>query len=687
MKKKLAALCLPALLLFAACSPETPSKTPSSPEQSEQTPPPVTEQTLSLAELAKDHADALNTFLAAALPRLTESADLLSATFDLGDPVLEEIDTLTLAYTCKMGRFDRLFTIKELSFSSALSVQEIAEGNTYATALYTASVETVYSFAYDGKYNAENTALAAELYQMLEQDPAKDPTLLLSKESVQGVIGGKIVDVDRYTLIAQTDGSVTEYTLQVKDGDTPQEAFAEELYNTYEETCFQPELPVTYLAPQTDEIVPIDTLGELLQEFRPRTEAFLKRNTTNAIIETLGHAFSSDLLKSVRYSIGNDDATGLSSIQIEFTLQNLLVEGGETYYRSTITFDPPVSVVDIARDADELNDAIQNAAIQNNVTFAYNAKDTQLRMQEVASKLNKMGVSITDDMQVMASFSQDGTCKIAIADDTGYTQYSFTASGTGSIAQTIANAENVFVEKEYVGNEYGQGGSETPGGDINLDEDAATIAENLKPLQEAVNQAAFSDYTMSNIRWDLGEPDQNGDYDSIIIAFVRTHKSKNYTAYTVTNVTFPYSISANDLVNNPSAIEQMASQIGYNNIKSDYSCVYNLTTLTTEENNLVDAVAEHLITDGFNADLDGTIRLYTEHGAHVGSEGEYNSFTVIFINDTGIREFNFRVPYYNNYPNYGLEIWTQYIIDGQAHVITSDSVDFSENQIVVDAIS
>lgn len=303
-------------------------------------------------------------------------------------------------------------------------------------------------------------------------------------------------------------------------------------------------------------------------------------------------------------------------------------------------------------------------------------------MQEVVSKLNKMDVSITDDVQVMASFSQDGTCKIAIADDTGYTQYSFTASGTGSITEEIANADNVFVEKEYVGNEYGQGGSETPGGDIDINEDAATIAENLNPILDKVQQLRLgSNYEISDIRWDFGDM-QDGEIDTIKLGCVVTNSYGNQQ-YVVYTINLQSTITANDLVGNTSLINSLANQMSRPDILESYVCDYNPTELDSDlKKSLVDAVAEHLITDGFNADLDGTIKLYTNRGPFVSQSGEENRFTVIFINDEGIREFNFTTPYSSNLHDMINSIKTENV-----KIYETKSVDFSENQIVVDAIS
>ena len=681
--------------VFTACSNNSPEIPGPGPGPNPDNPPAPVEIVENVDDLMTNYGDEVNQFLGSdVLPEMIKNGQdvefdvnkLVDATFDLGDGSATELDSVKSVFTYNVGGKDgneRYYAVNEMTFDSPLDLDDIAEYDKHSTelsqAVADAEITTEYSANYDAAFNYENTDLAQTIYDYVAPDAPDTTHLILNHDSVQGIINGKIVDVDQYTLIAQTDGSVTEYTLQVKDGVSVEEAFANNEYNLYTDEIENFESPVVYkeYVPEIAQNPVIDNLGELLTNYETEVQDFLKNNTTNAIIETLGHAFSSDLLKSVRYSIGDNDTNSISSIQIEFTLKDLAVEGGETYYRTTINFDSPVSLVDIAKNADGLNDSIKNATIENDVTFDYNAKDTQLRMDEVFSKLDKMGVSITDDMQVMANFASDGTCKIAIADDDGYTQYSFTASDKGSITEDIENADNVFVEKEYVEDDYEQGGSENPGGDIDINEDGATIVENLEPLLDAINQTAFSDLTMSNIRWDLGEPDENGNYDSIKIAFVGTDIRYNNDYYYVVNINLPYSLSADDLVNNPSAIEGMASQIENNNIRSEYFAPYNPTTLTAEQNNLVNAVAEHLITDNFNTDLDGTIKLYTDNGQNIN----VREFSVIFINDDGIREINFSTPY-----NANLNTIINYIENNQANIVTSKSVDFSDNQIEVDEI-
>ena len=702
MKKKLAFLCLPALALFAACAPTDPQTPPSG---TVETPPPgVSPLAEDVDELMAKYGDNVNAFLENdVLQEIVEHGQtagydtdkLVDATFDLGDGSASELDSVKTIFTYNVGGDDgndRYYAINEMTFDSPLDLDDIAEYDEHSTelaqAVADADITTEYSTNYDAGYNYENSDLAQTIYDHIAPDAPDATHLILNYDGAgRGVMGGAIVNVENYTLVAQTDDSVTEYKLRFKEGVSIDEAFSssDELYTVSSEVVEEIDTPVVYkeYVPEIAHtpVIEVDNLGQLFTEYKTQTENFLKDNTFNAIYDIVGNLYNPDNVKSVRYSVGDNSASTLSSMQVEFTIKNPAVEGNETYYRATINFDSPVSLVDIANSDADLADAISNADVVRDVTFAYNAKDTQLRMDEVTTKLNTMGVTITDDMQVMASFGSNGTCNVAIADDNSYSQYSFTATNTGTLVEEFDNAENVFVEKEYVEDNYEHGGSDNPGGDIDINEDGATIVENLEPVLEAINQAAFSNYTMSNIRWDLGEPDENGNYDSIRIAFVRTNKSNDYTAYTVTNVTFPYSISADDLVNNPSAIERMASQIEYNNIRSEYTCAYNPTSLTTEQNNLVNAVADYLIPDNFNTDLDGTIKLYTNDGSAIGSSGEINRFRVIFINDEGIREFYFSTPYSNNFNN-----MIESIQNGDITIGEQKSVDFSENQIEVDEI-
>lgn len=695
------AICGVVFPVFTACT-NTPEPTPTP------TPTPTPEPTpIVLAEdvdeLMAKYGDNVNAFLENdVLQEIVEhgqtagyDADkLVDATFDLGDGSASELDSVKTIFTYNVGGDDgndRYYAINEMTFDSPLDLDDIAEYDEHSTelaqAVADADITTEYSTNYDAGYNYENSDLAQTIYDHIAPDAPDATHLILNYDGAgRGVMGGTIVDVENYTLVAQTDDSVTEYKLRFKEGVSIDEAFSssDELYTVSSEVVEEIDTPDVYkeYVPEIAHtpVIEVDNLGQLFTEYKTQTENFLKDNTFNAIYDIVGNLYNPDNVKSVRYSVGDNSASTLSSMQVEFTIKNPAVEGNETYYRATINFDSPVSLVDIANNDSDLTDTIRNADVVRDVTFAYNAKDTQLRMDEVVSKLNAMGVSITDDMQVMASFGSNGTCNVAIADNDGYSQYSFTATNHGTLVEKFDNAENVFVEKEYVEDNYEQGGTENPGGDINIDEDAATIAENLQPLQEAINKAAFSNYTMSDIRWDLGEPDQDGNYDSIRIAFVGINKNNNNSTYIVANVDFPYSISANDLVNTPSVIEEMASKIGYNSVMPEYYTTYNPTTLTTEQNNLVDAVADYLITDGYNADLDGTIKLYTNYGPEAA--GTVNRFTIIFINDEGIREFNFNTPYNSN-----LNTMIEYIKNGQATITSQEIVDFSDNQIVVDEIN
>lgn len=691
------AICGVVFPVFTACT-NTPEPTPTP------TPTPTPEPTpIVLAEdvdeLMAKYGDNVNAFLENdVLQEIVEhgqtagyDADkLVDATFDLGDGSASELDSVKTIFTYNVGGDDgndRYYAINEMTFDSPLDLDDIAEYDEHSTelaqAVADADITTEYSTNYDAGYNYENSDLAQTIYDHIAPDAPDATHLILNYDGAgRGVMGGTIVDVENYTLVAQTDDSVTEYKLRFKEGVSIDEAFSssDELYTVSSEVVEEIDTPVVYkeYVPEIAHtpVIEVDNLGQLFNEYRTQTENFLKDNTFNAIYDIVGNLYNPDNVKSVRYSVGDNSASTLSSMQVEFTIKNPAVEGNETYYRATINFDSPVSLVDIANNDSDLTDTIRNADVVRDVTFAYNAKDTQLRMDEVVSKLNAMGVSITDDMQVMASFGSNGTCNVAIADDDGYSQYSFTATNHGTLVEEFNNAENVFVEKEYVEDNYEQGGSENPGGDIDITEDGATIVENLEPLLEAINQAAFSNYTMSNIRWDLGEPDENGNYDSIRIAFVGTNRNNN-DYYFVTNVTFPYSISADDLVNNPSAIEGMASQIGYNNIRSEYTCAYNPTTLTTEQQQIANAIITTYL-NNFDTTLEGTEYMF---------ESNYNvnayNYTLTILNDKGARTIGINIIVNNNADP---ETISNLILQGKATINGTSNADFSNNQIEVDEI-
>lgn len=701
MKKKLAFLCLPALALFAACAPTDPQTPPSG---TVETPPPgVSPLAEDVDELMAKYGDNVNAFLENdVLQEIVEhgqtagyDADkLVDATFDLGDGSASELDSVKTIFTYNVGGDDgndRYYAINEMTFDSPLDLDDIAEYDEHSTelaqAVADADITTEYSTNYDAGYNYENSDLAQTIYDHIAPDAPDATHLILNYDGAgRGVMGGTIVDVENYTLVAQTDDSVTEYKLRFKEGVSIDEAFSssDELYTVSSEVVEEIDTPVVYkeYVPEIAHtpVIEVDNLGQLFTEYKTQTENFLKDNTFNAIYDIVGNLYNPDNVKSVRYSVGDNSASTLSSMQIEFTIKNPAVEGNETYYRATINFDSPVSLVDIANNDSELTDAISNADVVRDVTFAYNAKDTQLRMDEVTTKLNTMGVTITDDMQVMASFGSNGTCNVAIADNDGYSQYSFTATNHGTLVEEFNNAENVFVEKEYVEDNYEQGGSENPGGDIDITEDGATIVENLEPIYNKVVQNNIGDYEVSDVRWDFGEPDQDGNIDTIKMACVVSTSSTS-SLYLVFDISLPTSITMNDLVDNPTLLNSIANQLASRDIAQTYSCDYNPTTLTTEQNNLVNAVADNLLTDNFNTDLEGTIKLYTNNGYNVGQSGEINSFRVIFINDEGIREFYFSTPYSNNFNN-----MIESIQNGDVTIYEQNSVDFSDNQIEVDEI-
>ena len=697
MKKKLAFLCLPALALFAACAPTDPQTPPSG---TVETPPPgVSPLAEDVDELMAKYGDNVNAFLENdVLQEIVEhgqtagyDADkLVDATFDLGDGSASELDSVKTIFTYNVGGDDgndRYYAINEMTFDSPLDLDDIAEYDEHSTelaqAVADADITTEYSTNYDAGYNYENSDLAQTIYDHIAPDAPDATHLILNYDGAgRGVMGGAIVNVENYTLVAQTDDSVTEYKLRFKEGVSIDEAFSssDELYTVSSEVVEEIDTPVVYkeYVPEIAHtpVIEVDNLGQLFNEYRTQTENFLKDNTFNAIYDIVGNLYNPDNVKSVRYSVGDNSASTLSSMQVEFTIKNPAVEGNETYYRATINFDSPVSLVDIANNDSDLTDAISNADVVRDVTFAYNAKDTQLRMDEVTTKLNTMGVTITDDMQVMASFGSNGTCNVAIADNDGYSQYSFTATNHGTLVEKFDNAENVFVEKEYVEDNYEQGGTENPGGDINIDEDAATIAENLQPILDKVQQLRFRTSTLDDIRWDFGETDSDGKIDSIKMACVSTNASNN-SVYNVVTINLPQSITMNDLVDNPTLISSLANQLSRTDTELTYSTVYNPTSLTTEQNNLVNAVSDYLITDDFNTDLSGTIKLYTNHGTETGG-GLTNRFTIIYINDEGIREIVFNTPASSN-----LNEIINYIENNQANIISQNSIDFSENQIEV----
>ena len=694
------AICGVVFPVFTACT-NTPEPTPTP------TPTPTPEPTpIVLAEdvdeLMAKYGDNVNAFLENdVLQEIVEhgqtagyDADkLVDATFDLGDGSASELDSVKTIFTYIVGGDDgndRYYAINEMTFDSPLDLDDIAEYDEHSTelaqAVADADITTEYSTNYDAGYNYENSDLAQTIYDHIAPDAPDATHLILNYDGAgRGVMGGAIVNVENYTLVAQTDDSVTEYKLRFKEGVSIDEAFSssDELYTVSSEVVEEIDTPVVYkeYVPEIAHtpVIEVDNLGQLFTEYKTQTENFLKDNTFNAIYNIVGNLYNPDNVKSVRYSVGDNSASTLSSMQVEFTIKNPAVEGNETYYRATINFDSPVSLVDIANNDSDLTDTIRNADVVRDVTFAYNAKDTQLRMDEVTTKLNTMGVTITDDMQVMASFGSNGTCNVAIADDNGYSQYSFTATNTGTLVEEFDNAENVFVEKEYVEDNYEHGGSDNPGGDINIDEDAATIAEKLQPILDKVQQLRFRTSTLDDIRWDFGETDSDGKIDSIKMACVSTNASNN-SVYNVVTINLPQSITMNDLVDNPTLISSLANQLSRTDTELTYSTVYNPTSLTTEQNNLVNAVSDYLINDDFNTDLSGTIKLYTNHGTETGG-GLTNRFTIIYINDEGIREIVFNTPASSN-----LNEIINYIENNQANIISQNSIDFSENQIEVDEI-
>ena len=694
MKKKLAFLCLPALALFAACAPTDPQTPPSG---TVETPPPgVSPLAEDVDELMAKYGDNVNAFLENdVLQEIVEhgqtagyDADkLVDATFDLGDGSASELDSVKTIFTYNVGGDDgndRYYAINKMTFDSPLDLDDIAEYDEHSTelaqAVADADITTEYSTNYDAGYNYENSDLAQTIYDHIAPDAPDATHLILNYDGAgRGVMGGAIVEVENYTLVAQTDDSVTEYKLRFKEGVSIDEAFSssDELYTVSSEVVEEIDTPVVYkeYVPEIAHtpVIEVDNLGQLFTEYKTQTENFLKDNTFNAIYDIVGNLYNPDNVKSVRYSVGDNSASTLSSMQIEFTIKNPAVEGNETYYRATINFDSPVSLVDIANNDSDLADAISNADVVRDVTFAYNAKDTQLRMDEVTTKLNTMGVTITDDMQVMASFGSNGTCNVAIADNDGYSQYSFTATNHGTLVEKFDNAENVFVEKEYVEDNYEQGGSENPGGDIDITEDGATIVENLEPLLDKVQELWFRTSTIDDIRWDFGEPDQNGNIDTIKLSGVVTNSS-NQQSYMVYEISVD-NLTMDDLVNNPSKISSIASSLVFSDISRTFTCAYNPADLDTDlKKSLVNAVAEHLITDNFNTDLEGTIKLYTNNGQNI----DVNGFSVIFINDEGIREVNFSTPYSSNF-----NTMIESIKNGQAIITSQNAVDFSENQIEV----
>ena len=110
---------------------------------------------------------------------------------------------------------------------------------------------------------------------------------------------------------------------------------------------------------------------------------------------------------------------------------------------------------------------------------------------------------------------------------------------------------------------------------------------------------------------------------------------------------------------------------------SSRNYVYQYLTSTQGDlNNFIDAVAKAELNDGFDYNLEGTLKLYKQTYAGVN---DFN-YLISIINDNGVREFQVQL---NNKLTTDEQL-KQAIEEGNYELLSENSVDFSANQINVD---
>ena len=638
--------------------------------------------------------------LAKAISSATGSYDaskLVSSSFDLGDTNASSLGSVKVVYVYKNGE-ERLFNVANVSFGDGISLGLIADyensKDEIAGIVSSANVSTEFESTYNAAEKSQNDELAEAIYSNVIKSSEQAEILNLDYiKDLNYTIGGSLRPsvCSSYQLTVKTNTGITSYDLLLKKQSSVEELINSlsnsknyEITNTTVKTTIQtPVAGKTYEKEKVEQEVveTIDNVQELFDNYSNQANSFFANQTKTFIEKTVGE-YNSNNIKGVRWSVGDNSDTSIESAVLEFTVADPTVEGNETFYRINVNYASPVALETIAKgDAGEIAEVISGIECSEQIKFEYNAKDQYFNNSVVNALIQVSGCQVGENDQVMVDFgtSENGytTYKLGIATSQGYVEYTITAED-GDVSNILngvvtekayANSENTITEVAYQESEYQVSDLETA-----LEYFSEQIDANLENVYKRVMFQALGNSFMdemnnvSEYKWDLGNVDSYGNIQSLKLAFTHVGNENDNTYY-VYNVNFNNPTSINDLLTKTFTTSDFA-------LTKDYYIYDYITTTQGDLNNFIDAVAKAELNDGFDYNLEGTLKLYKQTYAGVN---DFN-YLISIINDNGVREFQVQL---NNKLTTDEQL-KQAIEEGNYKLLLENSVDFSANQINVD---
>lgn len=635
--------------------------------------------------------------LAKAISSATGSYDaskLVSSSFDLGDTNASSLGSVKVVYVYKNGD-ERLFNVANVSFKDGISLGLIADyensKDEIAGIVSSANVSTEFESTYNAAEKSQNDELAEAIYNNVIKSSDQAEILNLELKEIKDYkLKGFVSPCRFYTLTTKTANSVKSYEVILCDGKESDLIEFTKNQNFYEvagskdiTTIQTPVAGKTYEKENVKQEVveTIDNVQELFDNYSNQTNSFFANQTKTVIEKTVGE-YNSNNIKGVRWSVGDNNETSLENAVLEFTVADPTVEGNETFYRINVNYASPVALETIAKgDAGEIAEVISGIECSEQSKLEYNSKDQYFNNSVVNALIQVSGCQVGENDQVMVDFgtSENGytTYKLGIASSQGYVEYTITAED-GDVSNILngvvtekayANSENTITEVSYQESEYQVNDLETA-----LEYFSEQIDANLENVYKRVMFQALGNSFMdemnnvSDYKWDLGNIDSNGNIQSLKLAFTHVGNENDNTYY-VYNVNFNNPTSINDLLTKTFTTSDFA-------LTKDYYIYDYITTTQGDLNNFIDAVAKAELNDGFDYNLEGTLKLYKVISGGINE----NDYTISIINEAGVREFKVQL---NNRLNSDEQL-KQAIEEGNYELLSENSVDFSANQINVD---
>lgn len=290
-------------------------------------------------------------------------------------------------------------------------------------------------------------------------------------------------------------------------------------------------------------VVQVDNVGELLEDYKSETEAFLNENLLDDLVKysTQKSYNESDVIYAA-WDLGAKTDTNLDSVELQFTVK--YGETDRTYYVNSAEFDSPIALNDIAeysKNKDELSAQAKELEINNSVVRNFDAKEKQNDteyLNKVYNDYDSANAYIVNKEYVKETFTEE-----------------FKVSNVGELTTTYVKETESFLASCY----------------------ANYLVE---------NNISVESVKAETIDWNLDELANATDLSQVTLTFTYTTETKEITK----EVTFDLSdITLEQVAKYSENKEAVDALIESAEITKDVSSENNIQTATTIE----ELITEH----------------------------------------------------------------------------------------------